>query len=529
MKRAFRLLVLPLFVIFLSQCNMCPPAKPRMVVLIVVDQFRYDYLTRFRSEYNGGIARLLDQGAVFADARYQHYPTVTAVGHSTILSGATPSVSGIIGNEWYERHDSDPGCKVTSVSVGCPEKEDKAERKSSPERLLVSTLGDELKMANRNSRVIGISIKARSAILPSGRMADAAYWFDKQANQFITGTYYMSTPPKWVSDVNAAGPAKAYAGKQWVPLNGGRPFCVFDKADASCDSIEKTPFANEILEDFAEKAIEKEDLGKPGTTDLLTLSFSANDYVGHDHGPDSDRLHDITLRTDRILARFLNFLDQRFGKDVLVVFTADHGVSPSPKANNDRRMPGDYLYNEAVADKIADCLTKGKKGPDWFAFAQYGSIYLNDQNKGNKGRNIADTRRQVADCARQQPHVARAFTYDDLIAGRAAGDPVGRAVQLGFYGSRAADVVMVPEPYFIFVMKENNDPLRNRTYTSHATPYSYDNHVPLIFYGAGIRKGTYYEPVAMNDVAPTLAAMLRVETPSGSSGRILKELMPEGR
>jgi len=524
MKFTRRLSVIALVFAFLLPAG-AVPRKPKLVVTIVVDQFRYDYLTRFRSEFHGGIARLLDQGAVFVDARYRQYPTVTAVGHSTLLSGATPSVSGIISNEWFDRTaDNGAGKAVTSVvddstlrvgggpgAVG-----------ASPRRLLVSTLGDELKMANKNSKVIGISIKDRSAILPAGHAADAAYWFDADSNHFVTSTWYMQKLPDWVKQVNDDRPVYKYLGANWLPLNakpGDRPFCTMTAGTEVrfCEAIENTPFGNDLVEEFAEKAIVSENLGGHEGTDLLAISFSSNDYVGHLFGPDSPEVHDITIRTDQLLAKLLDFLNSRLGEgNTLVVFSADHGVSPTPKANNDRKMPGGYLDSADYSKKIAARLSEKFGTGDWFVYNAYGAFYLNRKTMTEKKLDPAEVRRVAGDFARTLPNIARAFTWDDLLSGQAASDFVGRAAQLGFYGPRSGDLILLPEPYYMFFSGSG---------TTHATPYGYDTHVPLIFYGAGVPKGIHYEPVAINDVAPTLAAILEVETPSGSSGRILAEIL----
>jgi len=494
--------------------------RPKLVVTIVVDQFRYDYLTRFRAEYHGGIARLLDNGAVFVDARYLHYPTVTAIGHSTLMSGATPSVSGIIGNEWYDRTAKH---SVTSVSdegahlLGGPEV-----MGSSPARLLVSTVGDELKMAGRESTVIGISMKDRSAILPAGHMADAAYWFHSKSGIFVSSDYYMKDLPAWVKAVNEGQPIAKYKSAVWSGVHakpGEKPFCAMTEGGGvrPCGAIENTPFGNELVEDFAEKAIANEHLGEHKGTDVLALSFSSNDYVGHGLGPDSPEVHDISIRTDQLLGKLLDFIKARLGDgNTLFVFTADHGVAPVPTVNNARKMPGAYLDSADYARRISAELAK-KFGPgDWFLYSHDGFLYLNDITVDANKADRAEVRRYAAEVARGLPHIARAFTREDLLRGNAMADSVGRAIQVGFYTARSGDVFLLPEPYCFFGAAPG---------TTHATPYSYDNHVPLIFYGFGIRKGVHYGPVTINDVAPTLAAILEVETPSGSSGRILPEVM----
>jgi predicted AlkP superfamily pyrophosphatase or phosphodiesterase len=525
MKQIRRILLLTLVVVVatlaVAQPQKPAPKKPKLVLAVVVDQFRYDYLLRFRSDYHGGIARLLNGGAVFADARYIHYPTVTAVGHSTFLSGATPSVSGIIGNTWWDRESDEAVTSVSDKSVtmlgniiGGPG--------SSPHRLLVSTVGDELKMSGQPSKVIGISMKDRSAILPAGRMADAAYWFDTNSLHFVTSDYYMKKLPDWVAKANSDRPTYKYLGVEWKALDakpGDKAFCTMVAgADVRfCGAIESTPFGNEMIEDFAEKAIEAEKLGAHDATDVLAVSFSSNDYVGHELGPDSPAVRDISIRTDQLLAKLMDFIDARVGQgNTLVVFTADHGVAPVPTVNNDRKMPGGWLNSKDYADKISAQLSERFGKGNWFRYDGDGFLYLNYATVLSNKADRTEVRNVAAEIARGLPHVARVFNRDDLLHGKAAADWPGRAVQLGFYGPRSADIELLPEPYYMFSSPPG---------TTHVTPYSYDNHVPLIFFGAGIRAGVRYEPATVNDVASTLAAILGVETPSGSAGRILAEIL----
>jgi predicted AlkP superfamily pyrophosphatase or phosphodiesterase len=504
-----------------QQSSQQKPRRPKLVLAVVVDQFRYDYLLRFRGDYHSGFARLLAEGAVFADARYIHYPTVTAVGHSTFMSGATPSVSGIVSNEWFDRESDAPVTSVSDKSTlllgGVP-----GVKGSSPRRLLVSTLGDELKMSGQQSKVIGISIKDRSSILPAGHMADAAYWFDNDSQHFVTSDYYMKQLPAWVAKVNTDQPAHKYLGVDWSALDakpGDKPFCTMRAGTEVrfCGPIENTPFGNELLEELAEKAIEQEQLGLHSGTDVLALSFSSNDYVGHELGPDAPEVRDISRRTDALLGKLLDFINARVGQgNTLVVFTADHGVAPVPKVNNARKMPGGWLSAAEYSSKVGAQLAQKFGQGDWFRYDAYGQLYLNYATAAKNNADIAEVRKFTAEVARALPHVARVFTRDDLQRGGAAADWPGRAVQLGFYGPRSADIVLLPEPYYMFSLPPG---------TTHQTPYSYDNHVPLIFFGMGIRPGTHYEPVTINDVAPTLAAILGVETPSGASGRILAEIL----
>src|SRR5689334_12910689 len=257
--------------------------RPKLVVGIVIDQFRYDYLTRFRSGYHGGLDMLLKNGADFTNARYMQSPTVTAVGHSIFLSGALPSVSGIISNSWYDRQTKK---QLTSVCdwayqvvggeklVEGPKCTD--EDPASPRRLLVSTVGDELRNVNDDSKVVGISLKARAAILPSGHRANGAFWFDAKSGNFITSTYYMDHLPKWAQDFNSKKLAAAYIDKKWPAF----PSWDFHGGPEPYQKIPASPWGNELVEKFAEAALDGEQLGQHGQTDLMTVSFSSNDYIG---------------------------------------------------------------------------------------------------------------------------------------------------------------------------------------------------------------------------------------------------------
>lgn len=527
-----------------------PLEKPKLVLVIVVDQFRYDYLTRFRASYTGGIARLLKQGAVFTDARYPHYPTVTATGHATVLTGATPSISGIVGNEWFEREpfiESKTSCPTSSPPVSekaegnkvvqsvtddstCLVGGDANRNGASPRRLLVSSLGDELKMAGRKSKAIGISMKDRSAILLAGHMADAAYWFS--GSKVTTSSYYMPALPDWVAAFNEAKPADRFKDADWAPLNaseGSAPFCsmasdrVIDgQRIRSCQTITATPFANTILEEFAEKVIENEGLGGSDDTDLLTVSFSANDILGHAVGPDAPEVRDMSIRTDRTIGKLLDFIDGRLGQgSVIVVFTADHGVSPSPKVNAARKMPGGWIDIEEAKRAVTAALSAKFGAADWlYDRAPLGGLYLKAEALAAQ-KNPSDILRAAADAARKLPHIARVFTSDDLGPGYAGADSVSRAAVLGYYRQRSPDVILVPEPYYMFGGKSLTS---FQGGTTHLSPYSYDAHVPLIFMGSGVKPGFYDAPVLVNDVAPTLATVLEVETPSGSVGRMLSEI-----
>lgn len=478
---------------------------PKLVLAVVVDQFRYDYLTRFRGEYKAGFKRLLTEGAVFTNAQYQHYPTVTAVGHSTFMSGATPSLSGIVGNEWFER---ETGKMVSSVSDDTVQLLGANGEAASPRRLLVSTVGDELKMARDGSKVVGISLKDRAAILPSGHMADAAYWFDPRAGSFVSSTYYFAKLPAWVAAYNAGRPADQYRGARW--LDHAMP------ADASVYAeLERSPFGNDLVESFVERAVQEEKLGQRNVTDLLAVSFSANDYVGHAWGPDSPEVKAVSIQTDRVFGKLFSFLDAALGRgNVLVVFTADHGVSPVPEVNMARKMPGGRMPQGAVRKAVEGALAAKYGEGKWILAGLGESAFYFDQELIRKNKlDARDVERTAADAARGVAHVFRVYTRDMLLNG-AVDLEVGRRVMKGFYPPRGPDLYILLEPYWLYGAKG----------TTHSTTFSYDAHVPVIFMGPGIKPGRFDQPIAVNDVAPTLATYLDIETPSGSVGRCLSEI-----
>jgi predicted AlkP superfamily pyrophosphatase or phosphodiesterase len=498
--------------IVLSLAALClasaAPRKPKLIVTIVIDQFRYDYLTRYRAEYTGGFHRLLTRGAVFTNANYVHVPTITAVGHSTILSGATPSVSGIVANDWYDR---DEGAAVSSVSDkdtqllgGAPG------TGSSPKRLLVSTVGDQIKMVDPAAHSVGISLKDRSAILPVGRTANGAYWLDVKTGSFVSSTYYFPGLPGWVGDYNAGHPADRYKGVTWQGHKMPEDAKLYT-------AIESTPYGNELVEEFAERALAAEQLGKHTGTDLFSVSFSSNDYVGHEYGSDSAEAHAISVITDRLLGKLLDAVDRQVGaENVLVVLTADHGAAPLPEANQAKKMPGGRLLAANIKATVNNALAK-KYGPgEWVAGNWDLSVYLNRKLIAEKKLDLAAVQKDAAEALEATPHIFRVYTHDDVTHGRVLPDEITRKVANGFNVRRSPDLEFIPEPYWVVRTGDNG--------TSHGSPFGYDTHVPVIFMGAGIRPASYYQPVIVNDIAPTLAAILEIEPPSGSIGRILSEM-----
>jgi predicted AlkP superfamily pyrophosphatase or phosphodiesterase len=552
--------------------------RPRLVLLIVVDQFRYDYLERYGDLFvQGGLRRLMREGASWTQANYDHMPTYTAPGHATLMTGTWPSEHGIIGNNWFDR---ETGTRISSVAdnstllLGGRE----GERGKSPRRLLASTVGDELRLAtNDRSKVIGISAKDRSAILPAGRHASAAYWLSNDNGNFVSSNYYFNSLPAWVERFNQRRLADSFFGKSWVRLLPEPEYARRVGADAQpwenlypdsrdtktfphivtgglslpgnmfYKSLDYTPFSNDFLLAFAKEAIVNENLGADDDTDVLTISFSANDYVGHRFGPYSQEAMDVTLRLDRDLAELLNFVDVRIRlRNTIVIFTADHGVAPVPEHAVALRLPGQRIDYANILKTIRDAMKarySRKAGEDntadYIQSFQYkdqtregyinGNVYLNLAALRRDGVNVEEMEQFVGQAAMSIPGMARYFTRAQLEAGSIApADPVARRVIHGYQPQRSGDVVLVTQPYSITV-EPLDEPTDFRWTATHGSPYSYDTHVPLIIMGGGFAAGRYEQAAAPSDIAPTLSAALGIQAPSNSTGRVLIEARTEGR
>ncbi len=496
------------------------PQMPKLILVIVVDQFRQDYTTRFRNYFTSGLKELLTAGAVFPDAHQDHYPTVTAVGHTTILTGSVPATSGIIGNEWYDRAS---GKVITSVDdpstqiIGDP-----GAGGASPHNLIVSTVADELKIAHgADSRVIGISRKDRAAILTVGRMADAAYWFDSRVGGFVTSSWYQSTLPDWVEKFNQESLPQQSMGKKWVPLlhPDAQPFLQLPSmANAAFYSAwAETPYSNEVLEQFAESALENEKLGRHASPDILTVSFSANDSLGHRVGPDAPEVQDMSIRTDRIIGKLIQKAEVEAGgvQNLLVVFTADHGVAPLPEVNAGRKLPGARSDYHHLLKKVGQNLSDKFGQGNWILADQGSMVYLNRKLIAERGLSEDAVEDAAAGIVLDYPGVFRVYTRHEFAQHQAMQSMIDDYMARSFFAERSGDLYILMRPYVVDAASG----------TSHGTPYDYDSHVPLIFYGWRVRPGSYTQRTGVSDVAPTLAEILKVETPSGNVGHVLGQIL----
>lgn len=513
--------------------------RPKLVVGIVVDQMRWDYLYRYYSKYGeGGFKRLLKQGFSCENTMIPYLPAFTAVGHSTIFTGSVPAFSGISGNDWivqatgqrvYCTDDS------TVKSVGAENAESK-EGKMSPRNLLVSTVTDELMMAsNYRSKVVGVSLKDRAAILPAGHAANAAFWLDDSTGHFITSNYYMPRLPDWVDAFNRKDPIQTLIKDGWNTLNpissygesdtDDQPYEDKFKGDSTPafphnlkDSYKKgkssfrsTPFGNTLTLDLAKAAVEGYQLGQGGFTDFLTINCASTDYVGHMFGPNSIEVEDTYLRLDRELAAFFHFLDEKVGEGQYTVFlTADHGAAHAVWYMQNHDLPADYWKAAPLIDGLNKVLAEK------FAVEKLADTCTNYQidfsMKTIEAHHLdfEAIKKVSLEYLRQQPEIQYAIDMQHVDEA-VVPEPVKTMIVNGYNARRSGVIQLIP-PAGWFEGK-------GKTGTSHGTWNPYDTHIPLVFMGWGIHHGASNERVYMTDIAPTVAAMLHIQMPNGCVGK----------
>lgn len=505
--------------------------RPRLVLLVVVDQLRGDRpwsaLERLPA---GGVRKLLEEGVAYLDAHYAHAITETAVGHATLVTGALPAQHGIVGNDW---RDPWTGKLVENCVdeehplVGRPE--DKRLGRS-PRRLLSSTIGDQLALASAGrSKVFGVSIKDRSAILTAGR-AGKAFWLARDSGEFTSSTYYDAELPAWARAWNERRPAAGYAGREWAlttqPGESAEPAQAFRHALGAADSpgylmrLLFTPFADELLLDFATALIEGEELGADEHTDFLAIGFSASDAIGHMYGPSSPEAEQNLLRLDRTLAALLQRVDERVGPGrTLVVLSSDHGIAESPERmaqlgfDARRLTPAEVLGRAQRTELSRRCGTERELVRAY----EHPYVYLDLDALRELGLEQQRVERELALILERQPGVARAFAMSAI--GEAGDDPIARRVRASWHPARSGQVHVVLEAYSIVV-----PPLAPLAAT-HGSPWSDDTHVPLVLAGWRMQPRRVARRVGPEDLAPTLAALLHVAAPSGCSGALLAEVL----
>ena len=504
---------------------------------------RPDYLTRLDDLFQGGIRTLLDHGAVFTNAMYRHAPTETGPGHSVILSGRHPASSGIVGNAWF-----DPllGRTVNVIDdpfvglLGAPG------RGASPVNFVGFTLGDALKQSNPESKVIGVSLKDRSAILMAGRLADGAFWYDPGSGAFVTSTYYARELPEWLETWNARKVADGYAGQLWTRLiedesvyeayagpddidgEWDREDTVFPhriRGNASerafYDDLRRTPFSDRLTADVALQALEAYDLGKDAATDIFAVGLSGGDYVGHTYGPDSQEVMDQLLRLDLLLGELFMQIDRQVGLDrTLIVLTADHGVLPLVEVLQRQGVESRRVNPRTLRERLISALGGRFENPDEL-LANFGAdgVYFDQARLAARGIAQVDVEDVVTAALLASGDVAAVYTREQLAGSAASEDPYLWLYRNAFFPARSPHLAIRLHPYLYASGQYVGG-------TGHGTPYDYDRRVPIIVMGSGIAPGRFAAESGPEDIAPTLAAILGLDYPKESDARILSEILP---
>jgi len=544
-KTVFLLLLLVFAQQAMSQTKTSAPAvsKPKLVVGIVIDQMRWDYLYRFQPLFkaNGGFKRMMGEGFSCDNTMIPYAPTVTACGHTCVYTGSVPAIHGIAGNAWWDNQlnrvvycSEDKSVKTVGSNTDAGQ--------MSPKNMLTTSICDELRISsNFKSKVIGVALKDRGSILPAGHSANAAYWYDPKNGNFITSSFYMNALPEWVNQFNnrklvdslyalgwktglsketfadyATDDIKEYEGKPFGKDAIGFPydFSAFIGKDYS--KISTTPHGNSLTAEMAKAAVMAEKLGKGTATDFLAVSFSSTDYIGHSFGPNSWEHVDDYVKLDDELGKLLNFLDTQIGKNQYTVFlTADHAVAHVPGFMKEHRLPAGK-FDDNTARKEMNDMIKEKYGVSNAVESLFNyQVSLNHNKLDSAKADINAIKQQIIQMLLKKEAVANAFETSKIMA--TSIPQVQREMFAnGYYPNRGGDIQ--------FVLKSGYME-GGATGTTHGLWAPYDAHIPLLFYGWGIKKGNSHKEVYMTDIAPTMAALLKIQMPSGNIGHVITEVL----
>lgn len=519
------------------------PNKPKLIVGIIVDQMRYDYLYKYENKFGpNGFKKLMHQGFNCKNNHYNYVPTFTGPGHASVYTGTTPAIHGIIANDWYVRETDKMMYCAQDDKVETVGSNNKKAGKMSPRNMLTTTITDELKIAtNMHAKTIGIALKDRGAILPAGHMANAAYWFDGATGNWVTSTFYMETLPAWVDSFNKRKVYENFLSKPWetlLPINQytesladdnpyegrlkgeERPVFPHDLPrlynEEGPGIIRLTPFGNTLTKEFAVATIKSEQLGKRDVTDFLAISFSSPDYIGHNWGPHSIEIQDNYLRLDKDLADFISFLEGWVGKENLLIFlTADHGGANVPQYLIDHNAPAGIFKSEALVDTAMKYLKAIYGNERWILNYENEQFFLNRKLILDKRMNLREIQEKLAEFCLQYKGIAAVYTAYAL-SNTSFHNLPGEFVQMGFHQKRSGDVVLVLEPGWMEY---------SSTGTTHGTVYNYDTHVPLLWYGWKVVPGETYQKTYITDIAPTISALLNIPFPNGCIGKPLNQFI----
>lgn len=517
------------------------PQRPKLVVMISIDQMRFDYLTRFPRLYKGGLRTLLDRGAIFSHANYRHAASETGPGHSVLLSGRHPSHSGIVANEWWDSYLK-KAVNVVDDPLQLPL--GGAGRSASPVNALSFTVGDVLKVNDPQSRVVGVSLKDRSAILMGGRRADAAYWYETAGGNFITSTYYTSTAPAWLVKWNSQRLPDQYAGKKWTRLlpdesaytqyagadaidgEWDRKDIVFPHAIRGnppqvlyYDDLRRTPFADELTLSVALEAMTEHHLGRDDHTDIFAIGFSATDVIGHTYGGDSQEMMDQLLRLDLVLGKLFKEIDDKVGlANTLIVLSADHGSLPLVENLRAKGIDARRASPDVLANAVREAFTRRFPGVDGLIAYFATDIYLDDEVIARNRLARTTVEQTAIDALMSTGLVEKVYTQSDLMKIDDSTDPYLKLFQNAFFQPRSPHLSVLVKKYVYLNAQPGG--------TGHGTAHEYDRHIPIVFMGQGITPGTYDADCGPEDIAPTLAHILGLTYPREYDSRLLTEVLP---
>ncbi|BDD05302.1 alkaline phosphatase PafA [Aureibacter tunicatorum] len=529
------------FIALLPLATWAQEKKTKLVVGVVVDQMRHEYLKRFEEHFSeDGFKRLQREGFSVENMHYNYMPTTTGPGHASIYTGTSPAYHGIVYNEWYDRNNNKVEYCVEDSTVRLIGNGNEKKYKRSPVNLLTTTITDELEMCTGfESKVIGIAIKDRSAVLSAGHNPDGAYWYDGDSKEFVSSSYYMEDLPKWLKKFNNKKLPDSYAKKQWTPLLSLDKYVNSRQDDAWYEDgydghkfphhveeehgkrnfISDTPFGNDLIFDLAKESIEAEQLGRNEVTDFLAINFSSTDMIGHAFGPYSMEVEDAYIRLDQNIADLLKYLDEKIGEgEYLVFLTADHGGSEVPAYLQEKKMPGGYFDKENCVKQINDFLNQQYTVEEqWIDYIDFFQINLNNALLKKLNLRKEEVNQQVVELLEKRKEIARAFTADRInLTDYSAGGYKGM-LSRSYFPKRSGDVFYCLQSGWLY--------RSSRKGTSHGSPYVYDTHVPSIWFGNGVKQGKSWDKKEITDIAPTISALLGIKFPSGTTGSPIKELL----
>jgi predicted AlkP superfamily pyrophosphatase or phosphodiesterase len=520
--------------------------RPKLVVGIVVDQMRYDYLTRFYNKFgDDGFKRMINEGFNCKNNQYNYVPTKTGPGHASIFTGTTPKYHGIIGNDWYD--------KALKQNVNCVQDDNvepvgttSKDAKMSPQRMLTTTFADENRLFTQmRGKTIGISIKHRGAILPSGHTANAAYWLDYDhdgTGNWVTSSFYMKELPQWVKDFNNSDATESYF-KVWNTLydintytESGSDLNTFErifkgketatfpydlatlrKQNGNYKIIAESPFGNSLITDFTIKAIDAEALGKDDITDVLTVSYSSTDKVGHDFGPNSKEIEDTYLRLDLDLARLFNALDEKVGKGNYTVFlTADHAAPNVPSYLKSEKIPSGLFDERTMQNELDTYLQEKYSVSDLIVSRANNQLFLDHQKIEDNHLDLQTIKEELSQKLLTYNLIDKVYITSAINQFEGPEGYLETMLRNGHNQKRSGDILYVFDPE---VFKDTS---WNRTGTDHGTAFNYDTHVPLLFFGKGIKHGQTFQRTEITDIAPTISALLDISYPNGAIGNPLE-------